>query len=154
MAALLRAVLFLLFLLTAQSLDGRWAVDRGRFVTCGNTMYFIFIPFTDTKVTCRLGQRCVLPCTFRGDDPVIHWLRADRQGRVLSYYYGAVQRDDTYDDWYKGRTSLFSKQILVGNASLEISGTKPQDEGRYQCYTGTHEGIKDSFISLTVYRGT
>uniref|UniRef100_A0A3P9HPY9 Immunoglobulin V-set domain-containing protein n=1 Tax=Oryzias latipes TaxID=8090 RepID=A0A3P9HPY9_ORYLA len=38
---------------------------------------------------------------------------------------------------FKGRTSMFKDQISEGNASLQLTGVRVQDQGRYECYTST-----------------
>eukprot|EP00064_Thunnus_orientalis_P025643 superscaffoldBa00013532_g26040 len=46
--------------------------------------------------------------------------------------------------------SLFRNQISRGNASLQLTGVKVQDQGRYKCYTSTSSRPQESFINLRV----
>ncbi|XP_051800211.1 programmed cell death 1 ligand 1-like [Acanthochromis polyacanthus] len=52
---------------------------------------------------------------------------------------------------YRDRTSLIKDQISRGNASLQLTGVKVQDEGRYQCFISTINRNKESIINLKVY---
>uniref|UniRef100_A0A3B5B1T9 Immunoglobulin V-set domain-containing protein n=1 Tax=Stegastes partitus TaxID=144197 RepID=A0A3B5B1T9_9TELE len=54
------------------------------------------------------------------------------------------------DQLYRNRTSLFKEQISRGNASLQLTGVKVQDEGRYQCFISTFRRKQDSLINLKV----
>ncbi|KAK2886742.1 hypothetical protein Q8A73_020688 [Channa argus] len=53
------------------------------------------------------------------------------------------------DQNFRNRTSLFKEQISRGNASLQLTRVRVQDQGRYKCYTLTKIWEnKDSFIKL------
>lgn len=94
-------------------------------------------------------ESCVLPCSFQpGDEAVIHWIQQN-QNTVHSYYRNSDQLL-LQDQSFRGRTSLFIDQISSGNASLQLTGVKVQDQGRYKCYTSTITGNKESFINLNV----
>nr|XP_046226706.1 V-set domain-containing T-cell activation inhibitor 1-like [Scatophagus argus]XP_046226708.1 V-set domain-containing T-cell activation inhibitor 1-like [Scatophagus argus] len=104
----------------------------------------------DTEVSCVFMESCVLPCSFQpGHDVVIHWIKEPGNTFVHSYYYNQDQLSKQ-DQSFKGRTSLFIDQISRGNASLQLTGVKVQDQSRYKCYTSTIRGNKDLFISLKV----
>lgn len=49
---------------------------------------------------------------------------------------------------FRGRTALFREQLPTGNASLQLTGVKVQDEGRYRCYSSNGTGSQESFINL------
>uniref|UniRef100_A0A3P8RXQ1 Ig-like domain-containing protein n=1 Tax=Amphiprion percula TaxID=161767 RepID=A0A3P8RXQ1_AMPPE len=51
---------------------------------------------------------------------------------------------------FRNRTSLFKDQISTGNASLQLTGVKVQDEGTYQCCTSTMTENDNSFINVKV----
>uniref|UniRef100_A0A3P9KVE7 Immunoglobulin V-set domain-containing protein n=1 Tax=Oryzias latipes TaxID=8090 RepID=A0A3P9KVE7_ORYLA len=52
---------------------------------------------------------------------------------------------------FKGRTSMFKDQISEGNASLQLTGVRVQDQGRYECYTSTlKDDAKKSYINMKV----
>uniref|UniRef100_A0A3Q1J6C3 Ig-like domain-containing protein n=1 Tax=Anabas testudineus TaxID=64144 RepID=A0A3Q1J6C3_ANATE len=104
----------------------------------------------DTEESCVFMESCILPCSYKtGDDVVIHWLQEPTGNHVHSYYHNQDQLSHQ-DQHFKGRTSLFKDQISRGNASLQLTGVKVQDQGRYKCYTSTVTGNKESFINLKV----
>lgn len=110
-------------------------------------MFFSYA--ADTEVTCVFNSSCVLPCTFQNSsDPVIHWIyMTAEKPHVHSYYFNRDQLVHQSQN-YRGRTSLFQDRISRGNASLQLSGVKVQDEGRYKCYVGTIRGFEESFFNL------
>uniref|UniRef100_A0A7N5ZSV0 Ig-like domain-containing protein n=1 Tax=Anabas testudineus TaxID=64144 RepID=A0A7N5ZSV0_ANATE len=105
----------------------------------------------DTDVSCVFMESCMLPCSFQGGaDPVIHWFQlTTRILHVQSYYHNQDQLS-LQDQHFKSRTSLFKDQISRGNVSLQLTGVKIQDQGRYRCFTSTVTGDKESFINLQV----
>lgn len=102
----------------------------------------------EVLVSCMFQKSCMLPCTFQAaGEEVIHWVKGNVP--VHSYYYGADHLD-TQHVHFRMRTSLFSDQITRGNASLKLSGSTFEDEGKYKCYASTVNGNKESFIQLKV----
>uniref|UniRef100_A0A3B5MI61 Ig-like domain-containing protein n=1 Tax=Xiphophorus couchianus TaxID=32473 RepID=A0A3B5MI61_9TELE len=94
---------------------------------------------------------CILPCSFNvGNEVVIHWIRKLGDIQVHSYYYDKDQLG-LQNPRYEGRTSLYPEQLGRGNASLRLSNVSVEDEGRYQCYTSTVNGNKETYIQLKVY---
>uniref|UniRef100_A0A3Q1FNH9 Immunoglobulin V-set domain-containing protein n=1 Tax=Acanthochromis polyacanthus TaxID=80966 RepID=A0A3Q1FNH9_9TELE len=53
---------------------------------------------------------------------------------VHKYYQDQDQLEDQHQS-FRNRTSLFKDQISRGNASLQLTEVKVQDEGRYKCFT-------------------
>uniref|UniRef100_A0A3B3VL43 Ig-like domain-containing protein n=1 Tax=Poecilia latipinna TaxID=48699 RepID=A0A3B3VL43_9TELE len=107
--------------------------------------------FSDTEISCQFGTDCILPCSFNtGNEIVIHWIRKPGDIQVHSFYYNRDQLD-RQNQRYKGRTSLDPEQFSRGNASLRLKDVGVQDEGRYQCYTSTVNGNKETYIQLKVY---
>lgn len=46
---------------------------------------------------------------------------------------------------------MFKDQISEGNASLQLTGVRVQDQGRYECYTSTlKEDAKKKYINVKV----
>ncbi|KAK2859866.1 hypothetical protein Q5P01_004486 [Channa striata] len=104
----------------------------------------------DTNVSCVFMQSCVLPCSFQYDnDLVVHWIHTGENVHVHSYYYDQDQFENQ-DQRYRSRTSLFKEQISRGNASLQLTGVRVQDQGRYKCYTSNIRERTESFIRLQV----
>uniref|UniRef100_A0A3P8SJM1 HERV-H LTR-associating 2b, tandem duplicate 2 n=1 Tax=Amphiprion percula TaxID=161767 RepID=A0A3P8SJM1_AMPPE len=104
----------------------------------------------DTEVSCVFTERCILLCSFQvAPQVVIHWTHLEAGLGVHSYYDNQDQLQNQHHI-YRNRTSLFKAQIPRGNASLQLTGVKVQDEGRYQCFISTINGNKDSFINVKV----
>ncbi|PWA17987.1 hypothetical protein CCH79_00003940 [Gambusia affinis] len=107
--------------------------------------------FGDTEVSCQFRTDCILPCSFNtGSQVVIHWIVKPGEIQVHSYYYDQDQLT-LQNQRYQGRTSLFTEQLGRGNASLRLRDVAVQDEGRYQCYSSTVNGNKETYIQLKVY---
>ncbi|XP_026219609.1 CD276 antigen-like [Anabas testudineus] len=102
----------------------------------------------DTDVSCVFMENCILPCSFQ-NGAVIHWIQVAELLPVHSYYYNQDQLTDQ-DQHFRNRTSLFKDQISMGNASLQLTGVKVQDQGRYRCHTVTILSKNESFIHLQV----
>jgi immune costimulatory protein B7-H4 len=51
-------------------------------------------------------------------------------------------RDDLshQHEMFRGRTSVFADQVIVGNASLRLKNVQLTDAGTYQCYIITSKG--------------
>ena len=104
---------------------------------------------SDTEVSCVFNKSCVLPCSFYGADVVIHWIQMKEQLYVHSFYNNQDQLGSQSPLFIK-RTSLFKDEISKGNSSLQLTGVKVQDEGRYQCYTSTINGHNELYVALKV----
>uniref|UniRef100_A0A3B5BKN3 Ig-like domain-containing protein n=1 Tax=Stegastes partitus TaxID=144197 RepID=A0A3B5BKN3_9TELE len=102
----------------------------------------------ETEVSCAFMERCILPCSFQvAPQVIIHW---NYLGLCVHSYYDNQDQLEHQHRRYRDRTSLFKEQISRGNASLQLTGVKVQDEGRYQCCTGTTNENDYSFINLKV----
>ncbi|XP_063340016.1 programmed cell death 1 ligand 1-like [Pelmatolapia mariae] len=103
----------------------------------------------DTDVSCIFMETCMLPCSSEGGTAVIiHWFQLSAGNLFVHSFYEGHDQLGVQNQRFRGRTSLFSDQISSGNASLQLTGVKVQDEGRYKCYTSTDNGLKESFINL------
>ncbi|KAG7231241.1 hypothetical protein INR49_012072 [Caranx melampygus] len=104
-----------------------------------------------TEVSCVFMESCILPCSFQGGkDVVLHWIQLTAGGLPVHSYYHNQDQLTYQGQSFRGRTSLFKDQISRGNASLQLTGVKVQDQGRYKCFTSTMSGYKESFINLNV----
>ncbi|XP_078794953.1 programmed cell death 1 ligand 1-like isoform X2 [Oryzias latipes] len=105
----------------------------------------------DTDVSCRFGQSCVFPCRFPpGDEILIHW-HLTRGNVVVHSFYENRDQLGQQSQQFKGRTSMFKDQISEGNASMQLTGVRVQDQGRYECYTSTlKDDAKKSYINVKV----
>uniref|UniRef100_A0A3Q1GX02 Ig-like domain-containing protein n=1 Tax=Acanthochromis polyacanthus TaxID=80966 RepID=A0A3Q1GX02_9TELE len=94
-------------------------------------------------------ERCILPCSFQVDTGVIiHWIQM--KGLHVHSFYSNQDQLGNQHQIYRNRTSLFKDQISRGNASLQLTGVKVQDEGRYECFISTINRNKTSYINLKV----
>uniref|UniRef100_A0AAQ6ICT1 Ig-like domain-containing protein n=1 Tax=Anabas testudineus TaxID=64144 RepID=A0AAQ6ICT1_ANATE len=93
----------------------------------------------DTDVSCVYMENCILPCSIQGSsDVVIHWVQTEGNVPVHAYYDDQDQL--AFQALHiRNRTSLFKDQILRGNISLQLTGVKVQDQGRYKCYSDGQE---------------
>uniref|UniRef100_A0A3P9HQD6 Ig-like domain-containing protein n=1 Tax=Oryzias latipes TaxID=8090 RepID=A0A3P9HQD6_ORYLA len=92
-------------------------------------------------VSCQFGQSCILPCSFTpGDHLEINWIQLTTTLTEVHSYYDNKDQLEHQDQRFKGRTSLFQDQISKGNASLQLTGVKVQDQGPYRCLTSTIPG--------------
>uniref|UniRef100_A0A3B4YRU0 Ig-like domain-containing protein n=1 Tax=Seriola lalandi dorsalis TaxID=1841481 RepID=A0A3B4YRU0_SERLL len=102
-----------------------------------------------SEVSCVFRESCILPCSFQGGtDVVIHWTQVTAGDlHVHSFYHNQDQLAYQVQR-FRDRTSLFKDQISRGNASLQLTGVKVQDQGRYKCHTSVIRGNKDSINIL------
>ncbi|KAL7825480.1 hypothetical protein AOLI_G00326870 [Acnodon oligacanthus] len=82
----------------------------------------------------------VLPCSiqpsFSAEDMTVKWLRAEptKMDAIVHLYEHYEDRNDNQFKSYRGRTSLFKKELQRGNTSLKLSAVRPSDEGAYKCF--------------------
>ncbi|XP_038614357.1 V-set domain-containing T-cell activation inhibitor 1 [Tachyglossus aculeatus] len=91
----------------------------------------------------NLGQDGILSCTFEPDiklgNIVIQWLKEGVVGSVHEFRKGKDELADQ-DEMFRGRTSVFTDQVIVGNASLRLRNVQLADAGTYQCSIATSKG--------------
>ncbi|XP_010966422.3 V-set domain-containing T-cell activation inhibitor 1 isoform X1 [Camelus ferus] len=91
----------------------------------------------------NLGEDGILSCTFEPDiklsDIVIQWLKEGVMGLVHEFKEGKDDLSDQ-DEMFRGRTAVFSDQVIVGNASLRLKNVQLTDAGTYKCYIITSKG--------------
>ncbi|XP_069862540.1 V-set domain-containing T-cell activation inhibitor 1 [Dipodomys merriami] len=91
----------------------------------------------------NLGEDSILSCTFEPDIKlngiIIQWQKEGTAGSVHEFRGG---RDDLSQqhEAFRGRTALFSDQVIVGNASLRLKSVQLTDAGTYQCLIVTSKG--------------
>uniref|UniRef100_A0A3P8RW92 Ig-like domain-containing protein n=1 Tax=Amphiprion percula TaxID=161767 RepID=A0A3P8RW92_AMPPE len=95
--------------------------------------------------------QCILPCSFQVDtDVIIHWFQLTAGDFCTHSYDDNQDQLEHQHQSFRNRTSLFKDQISTGNASLQLTGVKVQDEGTYQCCTSTMTENDNSFINVKV----
>ncbi|XP_044196372.1 uncharacterized protein LOC122972991 [Thunnus albacares] len=112
--------------------------------------------FPEFTVTCMNSEECVLPCQFQSDGKGVRIMWHKKEAVVSCTRYGNtsfVIGHDSQADEYKGRTGLYTDQVLKGNAALLLRNVTTQDQGNYVCITMTEPRTESSIISLVV-KGT
>uniref|UniRef100_A0A4W5P4V4 Ig-like domain-containing protein n=1 Tax=Hucho hucho TaxID=62062 RepID=A0A4W5P4V4_9TELE len=98
------------------------------------------------------GSDIILSCSFplskNINNLVVNWQRGESEV-VHSYYHGRDQLE-RQSGVYKGRTHLFEDQLIVGNASLRLSGVQPSDQGQYICDVTDEQGSTQDKLQLLV----
>ncbi|XP_062473172.1 V-set domain-containing T-cell activation inhibitor 1 [Pezoporus occidentalis] len=99
-----------------------------------------------------IGERGVLGCAFQPDirlgSIAIRWDKAGAAGLVHEFRGGQDQLQEQAAP-FRGRTALFTEQVMGGNASLELRDVRLSDAGVYQCSVTTASG---SGAALLRYR--
>ncbi|KAL4629490.1 CD276 antigen-like [Arapaima gigas] len=91
------------------------------------------------------GQPTVLRCNYTPSPTsdlqslIVTWQRKSNNAVVHSFYYGTNQLS-TQDEAYRGRASLFTDELLKGNAALRLDNVTVMDEGIYQCSVSNSDG--------------
>ncbi|XP_028289307.1 uncharacterized protein LOC114453553 [Parambassis ranga] len=113
---------------------------------CSSVDLVVFVPSE-----CGFSQSCILPCSFQGgEEAVLHWIQTKEGNPIVHSFYFNQDQLGHQDHRFRNRTSLFKDQISRGNASLQLTEVKVQDEERYKCYTSTIRRTEESFITLRV----
>lgn len=94
-------------------------------------------------------QSCILPCSSDESTAVIKWTYLT-SGAIVHLYIENQDRLRYQDVRFRGRTSLFTDKISMGNASLLLTGVKVEDSGIYECIISSKSGPKKSQINLKV----
>lgn len=93
----------------------------------------------ESPVVVLFGSDALLNCSFSGvsafnlSDVSVFWQLSDTKRSVHSFWKSQDQLTDQ-DERFSGRTTLFSDQLMVGNASLRIRKVRVADEGTYSCF--------------------
>ncbi|NWX41590.1 VTCN1 inhibitor, partial [Steatornis caripensis] len=91
----------------------------------------------------NIGQRSILGCTFEPDIQMgsiaIRWAKAGVAGLVHEFKGGKDHLQEQ-DASFRGRTAVFTDQVMGGNASLELRDVQLSDAGTYQCSVTTARG--------------
>ncbi|XP_042191490.1 protein NLRC3-like isoform X1 [Callorhinchus milii] len=91
-----------------------------------------------------VGRDVLLPCLFTPEsnlDPeklIINWQGTD-DNSVVHSFYSNVDHPEYQNQKFRGRTQLFPKVILNGNASLQLRRLTLSDNGNYTCYVIQHD---------------
>uniref|UniRef100_A0A4W5NWB7 Ig-like domain-containing protein n=1 Tax=Hucho hucho TaxID=62062 RepID=A0A4W5NWB7_9TELE len=123
----------------------------GAEISCFFIFYYV-APQLHRKIVAAPGSDIILSCSFplskNINNLVVNWQRGESEV-VHSYYHGRDQLE-RQSGVYKGRTHLFEDQLIVGNASLRLSGVQPSDQGQYICDVTDEQGSTQDKLQLLV----
>ncbi|XP_016090828.1 programmed cell death 1 ligand 1 [Sinocyclocheilus grahami] len=129
-------------------------------VLCLSLLLFEASCFTEFEITVPrdtvtgfYSEELILPCIFPVDSSwdrrstVITWQRG--LDVVHSFYYSQDQLDRQNLHYVK-RTSLFSQEMIQGNASLKLDKVTLQDAGVYTCSVSTNTGSQKKSFGVKI----
>ncbi|XP_076831474.1 CD276 antigen isoform X2 [Brachyhypopomus gauderio] len=101
------------------------------------------------------GRAVLLGCEFTPDPEVapdfpslvVTWQRTENSQVVHSFYYGRDQLDRQAAT-YQNRTTLFTSELVRGNASLLLWEVGLEDTGGYLCVVSTKGGTDRAELKL------
>ncbi|XP_072548433.1 CD276 antigen-like [Salminus brasiliensis] len=99
------------------------------------------------------GSNATLQCSFSArkslniTNLIINWQYGETV--VHSFYQGKDQLE-RQEKTYRGRTHLFEKELLEGNASLLLTSLQLNDEGEYTCYVNNAQESTSGDIMLSL----
>ncbi|XP_059210491.1 butyrophilin subfamily 3 member A2-like [Centropristis striata] len=99
-----------------------------------------------------VGKDVTLPCHL--DPPLnafsksLEWGRPDLEPRFVHVWHQGQNILVDQNPTYKGRTSVSPEKLKHGDLSLELSGVKHSDNGKYRCYFPSQQ--KESTVELVV----
>ncbi|XP_022074234.2 butyrophilin subfamily 3 member A3-like [Acanthochromis polyacanthus] len=103
-------------------------------------------------IAALVGDDIILPCHLEPAVDVVsmtlEWTKSDANSIFVHVWRSQQDVKHTQDKSYKGRTSLFTDELKMGNISLKLSNVKPSDRGTYKCFIPVLK--KASFVELVV----
>uniref|UniRef100_A0A3Q1F4M1 Butyrophilin subfamily 1 member A1-like n=1 Tax=Acanthochromis polyacanthus TaxID=80966 RepID=A0A3Q1F4M1_9TELE len=103
-------------------------------------------------IAALVGDDIILPCHLEPAVDVVsmtlEWTKFDTNSIFVHVWRSQQDVKHTQDKSYKGRTSLFTDELKMGNISLKLSNVKPSDRGTYKCFIPVLK--KASFVELVV----
>ncbi|OCT93554.1 V-set domain-containing T-cell activation inhibitor 1 [Xenopus laevis] len=110
------------------------------------------VPVSAASLVGHINDDVILSCTFTPDpsqDNDIKWEKVGMSGLVHKYQKGNNELTDQ-NPAFRGRTSLFLSQVMVGNASLKLSRVQLSDTGTYRCIISNSKGTGESKMVFRV----
>ncbi|XP_037634279.1 trichohyalin-like [Sebastes umbrosus] len=99
-------------------------------------------------IVATLGDDVVLPCRLEpvqnAVDMTVEWARPDLDPRFVHVGRRGKELERMKHPSYRGRTSLSTEGLMLGDVSLKLSRVEISDQGTYRCY------IPDLYRGLTV----
>ncbi|XP_070771383.1 V-set domain-containing T-cell activation inhibitor 1 [Enoplosus armatus] len=109
---------------------------------------------TNTTPIGNLGKDELLSCylnTVSGQAKLtqmsVTWEKKELSGLVYKYEDGAPDLEDQ-NSQFKGRTQLFPRALVTGNASLLLRAVRSSDEGEYTCSISSSDAEGEVNIHL------
>uniref|UniRef100_A0A8C4SRC2 Ig-like domain-containing protein n=1 Tax=Erpetoichthys calabaricus TaxID=27687 RepID=A0A8C4SRC2_ERPCA len=100
-----------------------------------------------------VGEDVTLPASMspalnaQGFD--VRWTRNDFFKPVLLYQNSEIITKNQIEA-YKGRTSLFTEELVNGNVSLRLQDVRVSDDGLYKCFVYSGQWEEDAHFTLNV----
>uniref|UniRef100_H3AXB8 Ig-like domain-containing protein n=1 Tax=Latimeria chalumnae TaxID=7897 RepID=H3AXB8_LATCH len=111
---------------------------------------------SDQPIVADVGEEVVLPCQLSprmsAVNKTIRWFR-DQIDSPVYLYKNTLHITDEQDQAYRGRTTLFIKELENGNVSLGIRNIHASDEGIYNCFVESLKWYEGTQIKVIVTDG-
>ncbi|XP_046707080.1 butyrophilin subfamily 1 member A1-like isoform X2 [Silurus meridionalis] len=108
----------------------------------------------DAPLVAVAGEDLVLPCfikpTTSAVNMTVEWLRLNEVASLVHHYKDHKDRYEDQVQSYRGRTSLFEKELQKGNVSLKLSALRVSDEGAYKCLIDATSWYDDITVHIIV----
>uniref|UniRef100_A0A4W6EFV6 Ig-like domain-containing protein n=1 Tax=Lates calcarifer TaxID=8187 RepID=A0A4W6EFV6_LATCA len=96
----------------------------------------VIVPMQPIVVT--IGDDIILPCHLEPATDAVamtcEWSRSDLNPRFVHVWHEREELVINQHPSYKGRTSLSTNKLKLGDISLKLSGVKLSDNGTYKCF--------------------
>ncbi|XP_074495673.1 uncharacterized protein LOC141770001, partial [Sebastes fasciatus] len=89
-------------------------------------------------IVATVGDDVVLPCrlepVLNAVDMTVEWARPDLDPRFVLVWRDGKELESKKHPSYRGRTSLSTEGLKLGDVSLKLSTVEISDEGTYRCF--------------------
>ncbi|XP_055757091.1 butyrophilin subfamily 2 member A1-like, partial [Salvelinus fontinalis] len=102
-------------------------------------------------VVASAGDDIILPCHLSPQSSAVDMdIRWFKEGDFTNPLYLYKSRTGEQGKGYKGRVSLFTQEMEIGNISLLLKNVKVSDMGRYKCQASHLDWIQEPAVVLQV----
>lgn len=88
-------------------------------------------------IVAAVGNDIILPCHLKPAEDLtaetLEWKRSDLSPKFVHVWRAGQDLENVKNPSYKGRTSVFIKELKQGNISLKLSKVQLSDQGTYEC---------------------
>uniref|UniRef100_A0A8C8G5U2 Uncharacterized protein n=1 Tax=Oncorhynchus tshawytscha TaxID=74940 RepID=A0A8C8G5U2_ONCTS len=111
--------------------------------------FFLIVP--PDPVVASAGDDIILPCHLSPQSSAVAMdIRWFKEGDFTNSLYLYKSRTGEEGGGYKGRVSLFTRELERGNLSLLLKNVKVSDRGRYKCQASHLDWIQEPAVVLQV----